>query len=187
VPNNFKELCNRLKFVKAVITDVDGVLNDAKLYYIPAEGGVYISKFFNVKDGLGIKLLKLAGIKFGVITGRKDRVVEYRCKELGCDFFYSGVKDKGKALREIATKGGFKKEELLYVGDDLNDLPAFEEAGVKVVPKDGSKLILPYADLVVPVKGGEGVIRYLVEEILSCKGTLKEVAEKFLALLKEEK
>ncbi len=185
--DNFKELCNRLKLVKAVITDVDGVLNDAKLYYIPAEGGVYISKFFNVKDGLGIKLLKLAGIKFGVVTGRKDRVVEYRCKELGCDFFYSGVKDKGKALREIISSLGIKKEELLYVGDDLNDLTAFEEAGIKVAPKDGSKLILPYADWIVPVEGGKGVIRYLVEEILNCKGTLKEVSEKFLALLKERK
>jgi len=178
------DLCEKLKPVKAVITDVDGVLNDAKLYYIPAEGGVYISKFFNVKDGLGIKLLKLAGIKFGVITGRKDKVVEYRCKELGCDFFYSGVKDKGKALREIATKAGFKKEEILYVGDDLNDLTAFEEAGVKVLPKDGSKLLQPHADLILPVAGGEGVIRYLTEEILNCKGILGEVMEKFLNYLK---
>jgi len=97
-------LCEKLKKVKVVLVDVDGVLNDGKLYYLPAEGGVQTAKFFNVKDGLSVRLLKLAGVKFGVVTGRSDAVVKKRCDELNCDYYFYGVKDKGKAVAEVIRR-----------------------------------------------------------------------------------
>ncbi len=177
-------LCEKLRKVKAVVSDVDGILNDGKIYYLPCGERIEVAKFFNVKDGLAVKLLKLANIKVGVITGRSDRVVEKRCRDLGCDFYLFGVKDKGKALREIISSYGLKREEVLYLGDDLNDLPAFEEAGVKITVEDGSEYLKRFADFVVPLKGGEGVLRFLTEEILKCQNRREEIFRQFLEFLK---
>ncbi len=177
-------LCEKLKGIKLLLSDVDGIMNDGKIYYVPTESGVEVAKFFNVKDGLGVKLLKLAGIKFGVITGRADRVVERRCKDLGCDYFLSGVRDKGKAVEEVMKKGGFNSKEVCYIGDDLNDIPAFERVGVALTAEDAPEEVKLAADFVIPKRGGEGVIRHLVEEILRCKGIYEETVRVFLEYLK---
>ncbi len=178
------ELCERLKSIKLLLSDVDGVMNDGRIYYLPTPERVEVAKFFNVKDGLGIKLLKLAGIKFGVVSGRKDRVVEKRCTDLGCDFIVLGVGDKASAVEEIIQREGLKREEVCYVGDDWNDFPAFEIVGFAVTVADAPEELKLAADYVVPKRGGEGVIRYLVDNILKCRGVYSETVQKFLKGLK---
>jgi len=178
------ELCGRLKKIKLLLSDVDGVMNDGRIYYIPTAEGVGVAKFFNVKDGLGIKLLRTAGIKFGIITGRADRVVERRCKDLNCDYIKMGVGDKAKVVEEIMNTEGLEKEEVCYIGDDWNDFPVFEKVGLALTVADAPEEIKFLADFVIPKRGGDGVIRYLVDKILKCQGKYEETVKKFLENLK---
>ncbi len=179
------ELCERFKKIKLLLSDVDGIMNDGRIYYLPTPEGVEVAKFFNVKDGLGIRLLQVAGIKFGIITGRSDKVVIKRCKDLGCDYIFTGVKDKGKVIDLITKDAALRAEEILYVGDDLNDLPAFRKVGLSATVSDAPEEIKNAVDYIVPLKGGEGVIRHLVEKILKCKNLYGETVEKFLKHLEE--
>ena len=180
------DLCEKLKKVKLLLSDVDGVMNDGKIYYLPCGDRVEVAKFFNVKDGLGIRLWKLAGGSFGVISGRSDRVVEKRCKDLGCDFVLLGVKDKLKALKLVLENSGLKKEQIAYIGDDWNDVPLSGKVGLFFTLSDAPEEIRSRADFVIPKRGGEGVIRYTIEKILKCKGIYRQAVEKFLFHLKEE-
>jgi len=179
------DLCNKLRKIKVLLSDVDGVLNDGKIYYLPLPEGVGVAKFFNARDGLGIKLLQIAGIKFGVVSGRADPVVLKRCSDLGCDFAELGVKDKGAAVERIIQRAGVKPEEVCFVGDDWNDLLAFEKVGLSVAVADAPEEIKNRAEAVVPVKGGEGVVRYLADRILKCQGVYDLAVERFLKKLRE--
>lgn len=180
----FMVLCEKLKKLKVVLTDVDGVMNDGRIYYLPTSQGVEVAKFFNVKDGLAIKLLKLANIKFGIITGRADRVVEKRCKDLGCDFIAMGVGDKEAVVKTIMQENHLKPEEVCYIGDDWNDVPVFKVVGLSLTVADAPEEIQFLADFVIPRKGGEGVIRYLVDNILKCKNIYEETVKRFIQSLK---
>jgi len=176
--------CERFKRIKLLLSDVDGVMNDGRIYYLPTPEGVEVAKFFNVKDGLGIRLLQKAGFEFGIITGRKDKVVETRCRDLGCRFYALGVKDKARKVLEILQEAKLSKEEVAYIGDDWNDVPVFDIVGLSLAPYDAPQEIKERVDFVIPVKGGEGVIRYAVEKILKCKGLFEKSIEEFLASLK---
>src|SRR6056297_3235169 len=108
--------------VSLLLTDVDGVLTDGRLYY-SAEGDVM--KAFNVKDGMGVKRLQRSGIKVGIVTGRTSDMVAIRASELGVDIVYQGINDKKKAIKEILNQLDVVPEQTAYIGDDINDLPAF--------------------------------------------------------------
>lgn len=178
------DLCGKFKSIKLLLSDVDGVMNDGRVYYLPTPEGVSVAKFFNVRDGLGIRLFQLSGFEFGVITGRNDIVVQKRCKDLSCRYFALGVKDKRKKVLEIMEKANLLREEVAYIGDDWNDVPVFREVGLSLTVADAPEEIKALADYVVPLKGGEGVIRHTVEKILKCKGLFEEAVEKFLDHLK---
>jgi 3-deoxy-D-manno-octulosonate 8-phosphate phosphatase (KDO 8-P phosphatase) len=180
------ELCEKFKKIKLLLSDVDGIMNDGRIYYVPTPEGVEIAKFFNVKDGLGIRLLQAVGIKFGVITGRSDKVVLKRCRDLNCDFVFTGVKDKGKVFELIQKEAALRAEEVLYVGDDINDLPALKRAGLSATVIDAPEEIKETVDYIVPLKGGEGVIRHLAEKILKCQNLYEEAVDKFLKMLEEK-
>ncbi|HID79531.1 MAG TPA: 3-deoxy-D-manno-octulosonate 8-phosphate phosphatase [Aquifex aeolicus] len=176
--------CEKFRKIKLLLSDVDGVMNDGRIYYLPTPEGVKVAKFFNVRDGLGVRLLQRAGLDFGIITGRKDKVVETRCRDLGCRFSALGVKDKARKVLEILQEAKLSKEEVAYIGDDWNDLPVFDIVGLSLVPQDAPQEIKERVDFVIPVNGGEGVIRYAVEKILKCKGLFEKAVEEFLASLK---
>ena len=179
------ELCERFKKIKLLLSDVDGVMNDGRIYYLPTPEGIEIAKFSNVRDGLGIRLFQKAGFEFGVITGRRDRVVEKRCQDLGCRFYALGVRDKRKKVLEIMEEARLRREEVAYIGDDWNDTPVFDVVGLSLTVADAPEEIRRLADYVVPLKGGEGVIRYTIERILKCKGLFEEAVQKFLSSLRE--
>lgn len=179
------ELCEKFKKIKLLLSDVDGVMNDGRIYYVPTSEGIEIAKFFNVKDGLGIRLLQTVGVKFGVVTGRSDKVVLKRCQDLNCDFIFTGVKDKGRIFELIKKEAALRAEEILYVGDDINDLPALKKAGLSATVSDAPDEIKQTVDYIVPLKGGEGVIRHLAEKILKCQNLYEEAVKRFLKLLEE--
>ena len=158
--------------VKLLILDVDGVLTDGRITM--NERGEEV-KSFDVKDGLGLKMLMSTGIEVVIITGRKSAVVEHRAKELGIDQVWQGIEDKESLCKRIIGEKGFRKKEVCCIGDDLPDLAMFMEAGLRVAVADGVKEVREKADFVTKKKGGYGAVREACELILKSKGAWPKI------------
>jgi len=158
--------------IKLLILDVDGVLTDGRITM--NERGEEI-KSFNVKDGLGLKIIMSAGIEVVLITGRKSMVVEHRAKELGIDEVWQGIKDKRALCKKIIGEKGLEKKEVCCIGDDLPDLAMFMEAGLRIAVADGVEEVREKADFVTDKKGGYGAVREACEWILKGKGAWSKI------------
>lgn len=163
--------------VKLAVFDVDGVMTDGRLYYTSKGDEI---KAFNVKDGLGIKLLSQYGIKTAIITGRNSELVNRRAKELGFDYLYQGRDDKLTALKELLHDINLSLQDVAYIGDDLPDLPAIRHCLFGATVKDAMPLVLEHADWVSSHKGGEGAVREFCEYILDAQGHLQEYHQQVL-------
>ena len=157
--------------VKIAVFDVDGVMTDGRLYY-SSKGDEL--KAFNVKDGLGVKLLQRHGIKTAIITGRNSELVNRRANELGFDYLYQGREDKLTALNELLNDIDLSLKETAYMGDDLPDLPAIRHSRFGATVKDANALVLEHADWVSNKNGGEGAVREFCEFILDAQGYLQD-------------
>jgi 3-deoxy-D-manno-octulosonate 8-phosphate phosphatase (KDO 8-P phosphatase) len=146
-----------------IILDVDGCLTDGKIIY--TEKGDEV-KAFNVKDGLAIKTWLRMGKEVGIITGRRSDIVRRRAEELGIKHLYQGVKDKGAKIRELAAELGIALEHVAAIGDDLNDYHMLRMVGTSFAPNDASGYITKIADRVLERKGGDAVVREMIETIV---------------------
>lgn len=153
--------------VRMLVLDVDGVLTDGRLYYSNS-GDEF--KAFNIKDGLGIKLLQRAGVRVAIITGRVSEIVNRRAAELGIEDVVQGREDKRAALLELCQREGLTLEDCAYMGDDLPDLGAIVAAGLGMTVADGSAAVREAADWQSPSCGGAGAVREACEFILSARG-----------------
>lgn len=160
-------LRERVRRLKLLLMDVDGVLTDGRLYY--TEEGERI-KVFNVQDGLGIKLLQRAGIRTGVISGRESEALRNRLLELGVDEIFMGRFEKDGILREILSRNGISAEEVGFIGDDLVDIPVLKRVGFPVAVRDASEEVKRYAVYVTMKEGGKGAVREVVDLILTLRG-----------------
>lgn len=153
--------------VKIFLTDVDGVLTDAGMYY--SEKGDELKKF-NTRDGMGLQLIKAKGIKTGIITSEETQMVERRFNKLKLDYLYQGKKHGGKlaAALDICEKEGADISEVAYIGDDVNCLELLSKAGFPACPADADPKILAIPGIrVMSKKGGEGVVREYIEMIMN--------------------
>ena len=166
-----------LQKIKLLALDVDGVLTDGTIYISPA-GEVF--KGFNAKDGMGISCALRNNLQIAVITGRQSPIVERRCEELGIKLFMQGVKDKRLALQKMAQELGLAREEIAYMGDDLNDIPAFKASGLNFVPADGSIEVLAVADIITKAKGGRGAVREAITMILAAQDNWEQIVNSYL-------
>ena len=166
-----------LQKIKLLALDVDGVLTDGTIYISPA-GEVF--KGFNAKDGMGISCALRNNLQIAVITGRQSPIVERRCEELGIKLFMQGVKDKRLALQQMAQKLGLTREEIAYMGDDLNDIPAFKASGLSLAPADGSIEVLAVADIITKAKGGCGAVREAITMILAAQDNWEQIVNSYL-------
>jgi N-acylneuraminate cytidylyltransferase len=155
-----------LSKIKLFLTDCDGCLTDGGMYY--SEHGDELKKF-NTKDGLGFQLLRGHGILTGIITGENRALNARRAEKLKLDIIRQGCKDKVQVIEEILRDKGLNWENVLYIGDDRNDLPVIEKAGFSCCPADAYELVRQSADYVAEKKGGEGVIRELAELLLKSR------------------
>jgi 3-deoxy-D-manno-octulosonate 8-phosphate phosphatase (KDO 8-P phosphatase) len=158
---------DRLKQIKMVLIDVDGVLTCGDIIY--SDSGEQI-KIFNVKDGVGIRLLKEAGLKVGIITGRKGQALHHRCVNLGIDLIFDGVRHKDKVIDDITARTGISKEAMAFVGDDLPDLPVMKRVGLAVAVSDAHEIIRQMAHITTRAPGGKGAVREISETILKAQG-----------------
>ncbi len=170
------ELAERVKSLRLLLLDVDGVLTDGRIVY--SSSGEEL-KFFDVRDGHGIKLLQRAGFKVGIITGRSSQVVERRAKELGIDIVYQGQFDKVKALEEILRDTGFSLEQVGYVGDDIVDVPVMRRVGFAAAVGDAVEEVKENAHYVSSRPGGRGAVREIVELILKASGLWEKVTSRY--------
>ncbi|GIV16262.1 MAG: hydrolase [Armatimonadota bacterium] len=175
-------LLQSLQAVQAVILDVDGVLTDGGIYYDPTGREI---KRFHVADGLGIELLRHAGLRVAILSGRVSEALTRRAAELKVAECYQGVRDKKAQIEKLRQQWQLKAEELLYVGDDLNDLPAFEAVGVRVAVANAVPEIKERAHYITQATGGNGAIREVCEWLLKARGEWEQTIEKYLQSRRE--
>lgn len=168
---------NKLKRIKILLLDVDGVLTDGFIIY--NDNGAE-TKIFNVKDGLGIRLLMKAGIKVGIVTGRSSKALYHRCKNLGISLIFDGVHEKTSVLELISEQTGLQAEEIAFVGDDLPDLPLLKRVGVSIAVANAHETIIENVDMTTSAKGGAGAVREVCEAILKAQGFWNKILENFL-------
>lgn len=169
-------LKEKAKKVEIFLLDVDGVLTDGRIVYGPSDMEL---KFFDVKDGHGIKLLQRAGVKVGIITGRSSSVVSRRASELGIEMVYQSQHDKVLALEKILQETGSLAENVAYVGDDIVDVPIMRRVGFSASVSDAVKEAREVADYVSRSPGGRGAVREIIELILRHKGEWEKITEKY--------
>ena len=170
---------DRARRIKIILFDVDGVLTDGGIWFLPvpaADGGPATKmvefKGYSAHDGAGITLARLGGLKCGVITKRISDSVALRARDLKMEFVYQGQAYKMKAVREIMEKAGVTLEEIAYVGDDVVDLPVMRECGFAVATDNARERVKAEAHYVTPHRGGDGAGRDAIEFILEAKGVL---------------
>ncbi len=178
----------RLAAIRLLAMDVDGVLTDGTIVWSarPQGGAVLESKAFSVKDGLGLSLARLAGLQVAWITGRTSSVVERRAVELGVSELHQWARHKGLVLEEIKRRHGLPARAVAFVGDDLNDVPAFKASGLRIAVADAAPEVVEMADWVTRAPGGRGAIREVVEAILRAQGRWEEVVTRFYQRLEQE-
>ncbi|MGI4791708.1 MAG: KdsC family phosphatase [Janthinobacterium lividum] len=166
-----------MKNVKLIVLDVDGTLTDGTITY--ADDGTQ-TKSFHVADGLGIVMAHAVGLRIAVISGRASKAVEQRMTELKVTDLVQNCGDKAFALRLLLAKYELSSDEAAFVGDDINDLPAFAVAGVKIAVANASETLKARADWVTPRPGGAGAVRDAIEEILRRQGRLDDAIAAYL-------
>ena len=162
----------RLNKIKVLIFDVDGVLTDGYLFYDYQGNQI---KRFSVKDGLGIRYLQKAGLNICIVSGGKEDVIKNRAKDLNIKHIYCGVKNKKEKVEILREKFKVKKENILYVGDDLNDLTVRKVVGLLIAPNDASKNLKKFCNAILKNNGGYGAVRELAERLLRGTKLLKTI------------
>ena len=171
-----ERLLNKIRRVKLLILDVDGVLTDGRI--IIDDAGVE-SKNFDVKDGHGLKIIMRYGIDVVLLTGRRSQVVERRAADLGIAEVHQGIRNKVEALAKILQRRNLAPEETAYAGDDIVDIPLFKRVGFAVAVADAVPEVRQVADYITGCKGGRGAVRELCEVILQAQELWADVAARY--------
>lgn len=152
--------------IKGVALDVDGVLTDGSISW--SESGEEI-KSFHFADVMGISLARKAGFIFCLISGEESPLVDRLAAKLKIDDVFKGWKDKGEALKTFAKTHGFDLAEICYMGDDVNDLPALEIAGLAAAPANAHDVVRLKVKLITQHSGGRGAVRELLDGLMAKK------------------
>ena len=159
-----KSLLPRLKKIKMLATDVDGVLTDSGMYY--SEHGDEMKKF-NTRDGMGLVLLRTAGYRIAIVTSEDTKIVERRAAKLKITDLVQGVRDKVNAVEMLMKRHSLAWEEVAFIGDDINDLEVMKRVGFAATPADGTDQNKRIAHFVTKKNGGAGCVREICDMLLS--------------------
>lgn len=169
-------ITERAKKIKLLLLDVDGVLTDGRIIY-----GTYGDelKNFDVNDGLGVMLVKRAGIRCAIITAKGSTVVKKRARDLRVDKIYSNFHYKIRALKSITRKFRIKNEEICFVGDDIIDMPILKRVGLAVAVPNAMDEVKEIAHYITKKTGGRGAVREVCDILLKAQGKWTEVTRKY--------
>lgn len=166
----------KLRKIRLVATDVDGVLTDGLVWYSSIGEEI---KSFHIQDGLGIKLLQSCGIQVAIITGRSSAMVERRAKELGITHLVQGREDKLEALTGLCSQLDIPLEACAYVGDDLPDLRAIIACGFGIAVANAHYAVSKSADYLCQRRGGDAALREVCDLILEARGELTDILSSY--------
>lgn len=172
-------VAKRAKRIQVLLMDVDGTMTSGGVTLLSmSEDTALEIKTFDAHDGQGLTLARTAGLRTGVITGRKSSALRRRCKEMDIEFVYEKQAQKIPAYEEILKKAGVEESEVAYVGDDLPDITVMRRVGLAVAVGNAAPEVKKVAHYVTKSGGGSGAIREAIEVILKSKGVWEEVIEK---------
>jgi 3-deoxy-D-manno-octulosonate 8-phosphate phosphatase (KDO 8-P phosphatase) len=171
-----EDLIDKVKKIKVLLLDVDGVLTDGRIIY---DSGGRDLKFFDVHDGMGVYLLKKAGISTLLITAKGSRAIRPRARDMRVDAVFENVSPKTKVLQKILKKYRINKEELCFVADDLVDLGLLKQVGLAVAVANGCTEIKKAATYITSREGGRGAVREVAELILKTQGKWDELVKSY--------
>ena len=162
-----EDLQGRLKKLKILILDVDGVMTDGRIFWLEGHGW---TRYFHIKDGYGLKLLMKAGIQVAVISGGDSKDVRTRMEFLKINHVFLGDEDKLKALEKIQKATGLAYDEMSFMGDDLFDIPVMEKVGFSATVPHAVEVVKTRAHYVTESFGGWGAVREVADAIRKCQG-----------------
>ncbi|MCB5278084.1 MAG: HAD hydrolase family protein [Candidatus Cloacimonetes bacterium] len=163
--------------IQLLILDCDGVMTNGRIIY--GNDGQDI-KQFNASDGMGLMLLRHTNIDVAVVSGRKSQALTKRCMDLQIKYLYQGIDNKLECVNELLQKLELKFDNVIYMGDDWNDIPCLRKAALSVVPANAWPEIQRVADMTTEHSGGEGAVRELINYILHKKGVYERAINSYL-------
>jgi 3-deoxy-D-manno-octulosonate 8-phosphate phosphatase (KDO 8-P phosphatase) len=161
-----RNLADRLRALRALILDVDGVLTDGGLYY--AESGEEMKRF-DVTDGQGLVLLREAGILVALVTRKTSRLVARRAQDLGITEVHQNATDKRTVVESLLARHAIPASAACFIGDDVGDLPAMAAVGLAAAPADAIKEVRAAAHIITRTPAGHGAVRELCDQILAAR------------------
>lgn len=166
----------RLRRIRLFLTDVDGVLTDASV--LMGTGGVELKRF-DIRDGLGLKLLQQEGIRVGFVSARPSAATTARAEDLGIDFLHQSPAPKVQAVEELLKQTGLGWEDVSFMGDDVLDLGVLKRVGFAAAPADANESVRGVVQHVTAARGGHGAVREVAEMILKAQGRWPALLAKF--------
>lgn len=157
----------RLQSISLVGFDVDGVLTEGQKFYCSE---LHSCKVFDVRDGLGVFMLVKSGLTVALVSNDNQELVRLRAEDLHVSEIYLGIENKGAVIRQLQKKYKVSKDNTLFMGDDVWDLPAFDQAGICVAVPEAVDAVLAKADWITRRSGGRGAVREVVDALLEAKG-----------------
>ena len=174
------DLQTRAARVKLLLLDVDGVLTDGRVIL---NGGSSESKNFHIRDGISMVWAQRVGLKVGLLSARSSPTTTQRAAQLGITLMYQGVQSKIESYDHIVGEVSVADDEVAYMGDDVNDLPAMLQAGLSAAPADAAFEVRAQAFMVTDARGGHGCFREFVEAILRARGEWESLMQTIGAAL----
>lgn len=170
-------ILQKLKSIKLFLSDVDGVLTDASVYVGESKAQEY--KKFNIQDGLGIVLVRKSGIPVGWVSARFSHATELRAQELKIDYLVQGSHGKLPAIQELCNKLSISINHVLYMGDDIVDIPVLREVGLAIAVANARPEVKEYAHFITAACGGDGAVREICDLLLKVNGSWDSVTQQY--------
>ena len=159
-------LIKKIKKIKLIAVDVDGVLTDGGMYY-SSKGD--IMKKFHVRDGMAVSILKRNTIPTVIITKERNQIVKKWSSKMNIDKLFDGIKNKEEIVPKLCKLYGLSENNIAYIGDDVNDLEIMKRTGFSATPKDGNLEVKKIVDYACKKRSGEGVLREICDLVISVK------------------
>lgn len=179
-PLNEPKLRRLAAGIKVLLMDVDGVLTDGRLYFVPdAQGKMTETKAFDSQDGIALRWLKWYDVKTGVISGRNSPATAERARQVEMSWVFQGHIEKIPLLEQIMAEAKVEPDEVAYIGDDLTDVVIMRRVGLSFATANARAEVKHSASAVTEAVGGSGAVREVIEVLLKARGVWSELLKKY--------
>jgi 3-deoxy-D-manno-octulosonate 8-phosphate phosphatase (KDO 8-P phosphatase) len=179
-PLTQEELFQKAAQIDVLLMDVDGVLTDGRLYFVPdGSGNIVETKAFDSQDGIGLRWLQWYGIKTGVISGRDSPATAERARQVGMKWVIQGHIEKIPLFEQIMSEAGVTRDQVAYIGDDFTDIVIMRRVGLSFATANARDEVKRASTAVTSAVGGSGAVREVIELLLKARGVWDEILKKY--------